>query len=143
MKIRPAEPNDAASLAELAGELGYPASAREMSARLAILVGSASDAVLVAEMGGSVVGWMHVRASMSLESGSFAEIRGLVVTDQLRSQGLGGQLVQRAEEWARERGMTRIRLNTNVVRERAHLFYERCGFVHTKTSRVYEKHFGF
>ncbi|HUP62078.1 MAG TPA: GNAT family N-acetyltransferase [Thermoanaerobaculia bacterium] len=141
--IRPAQPNDAAALAQLAGELGYPSNAREMSAQLAILSASASDAVLVAESDGRVDGWIHVCATMSLESGAQGEIRGLVVTEERRGHGVGAELVQAAEEWARERGLPRIRVRTNVNRERAHRFYERCGFTHEKTSRVYEKDFGF
>lgn len=137
--IRPAQPADAAALAQLAGELGYPTNAGEISSRLAIVSASPNDAVLVAEIEGRVEGWMHVRASVSLESGSFSEIRGLVVSEAMRSHGVGAELVHAAEEWARDRGMERIRLNTNVIRERAHAFYERCGFTHTKTSRVYEK----
>ena len=140
--IRAAQPSDAAMLAQLAGELGYPTTAGEMSSRLAIISASATDAVLVAESDGAAIGWIHVRATVSLESGSFAEIRGLVVTEQWRSRGIGTELVRVAEEWAHDRGMTRLRLNTNVIRERAQAFYERCGFVHSKTSRVYEKTLG-
>ena len=134
--IRPAHEADAEALARLAGELGYPSTPDEIIERLALLRG---DAILVFETGGQVQAWVHVAIGTSLESGRVAEIRGLVVTESRRSQGVGEQLVRAAEEWARERGMRRLRVRTNVNRTRTHVFYERCGFGHAKTSRVYEK----
>src|SRR5207244_3117664 len=65
--------------AALAGELGYPASAEAMLHRLAALDGR--NAVLVAEHDGACAGWIQVAVVVSLGSGRFAEIRGLVVAE--------------------------------------------------------------
>ena len=135
--IRPAGDEDAEALARLAGELGYPSTADEMRARLAQL--SSDNAVLVMEEGGGVVAWIHVAVVFSLESGSYTQIAGLVVTESRRGIGIGASLVRAAEEWARSRGTARLRVRTNITRTATHVFYERCGFDHTKTSRLYEK----
>lgn len=137
MTIRRAETGDAAALARLAGELGYPSTPEEICARLAML--TSNDEVLVAEHDGEVEAWIHVAAVHSLETGVTAQICGLVVTESRRGSGIGAELVRAAEEWAHRRGIARLRVRTNVNRTRTHAFYERCGFTHAKTSRVYDK----
>jgi len=135
--IRAARSEDADALARLAGELGYPSTADDMRSRLSRL--SDNDAVLVAENDGVVEAWIHVTISLTLQSGASALISGLVVTATRRGAGIGAELVRAAEEWAGERKMTRMRVRTNVDRTRTHAFYERCGYAHKKTSRIYEK----
>jgi N-acetylglutamate synthase-like GNAT family acetyltransferase len=135
--IRAARADDADALARLAGELGYPSTADEMRSRMSQL--SDHDAVLVAEDDGVVEAWIHVTIALTLQSGKSALIAGLVVTESRRGSGIGENLVRAAEEWARERNMTKVRVRTNVDRTRTHKFYERCGYTHKKTSRIYEK----
>lgn len=135
--LRPALPSDASALASLAGELGYPTTADEMTTRLASL--TVNDIVIVSAEGATVTGWIHIAIVPSLESVPFAEIRGLVVTAPARGTGTGRALVAAAEEWGRERGCTRLRVRTNVIREDTHRFYEHRGFRLTKTQRVYDK----
>ncbi len=134
---RMARAEDREALARLAGELGYASTPEEIQHRLGQL--SMNDAVLVIQADGEVQGWLHVAIVSSLETGSTAQIMGLVVSEPRRGAGIGTALVRAAEEWARGRRTTRIRVRTNVTRTRTHAFYERCGFVHTKTSRLYEK----
>jgi hypothetical protein len=52
---------------------------------------------------------------------------------------MGRELCRAAEEWARGCGVTRIRVRSNVIRERAHAFYLRDGYARVKTSAVFEK----
>ena len=137
MTIRSARSEDAAALARLAGELGYPSTADEILARIAAL--PPGDEVLVAESEGGVEAWIHLCIVVSLESAPFAEIRGLVVTESRRSTGIGAQLIRAAEAWASARHVSRLRVRTNTIRKRTHVFYERCGFGLKKEQRVYEK----
>ncbi len=139
VKLREALSSDAAPLASLAEELGYAATAAEIAERLAVLLGSPHDAVFAAILGLTPVGWVHVTIVTLLESARHAEIRGLVVTAALRSRGIGEQLVAHAEQWARERGVSRMRVRSNALRERTHAFYERLGYVTTKTQKVFDK----
>lgn len=94
--IRRAETGDAAALARLAGELGYPSTAEEIVARLAMLSGN--DEVLVAEHDDEVEAWIHVAVVHSLESGVVAQICDLVVTESRRGSGIGATLVRATEE---------------------------------------------
>ena len=138
--LRRAKSSDAPSLTALSGQLGYPVTVRQMASRLEAVLPDPSCAVLVAEDGeGSVVGWTHVRVERGVESEAFAEIRGLVVDETCRRAGIGERLVSEAVHWAEERGLTKVRVRCNILREGAHRFYEHQGFALTKTQAVYDK----
>ena len=138
--IRAASPGDAAQLAELSRQLGYPSQPEEMKRRLARVQPDEEHALFVAEQqGGGVVGWVHVFLYHSIENPTRAEVGGLVVDERCRSQGLGHQLLAWAEEWAREKGCRAIGLRSNVIRERAHTFYEREGYRVIKTQKAFRK----
>ena len=137
MIIREAEPRDVNAIAALAGELGYPTTPDAMARRLAAL--GERDAVLVADDDGVCVGWIHVSVIESLENDRHAEIRGLVVAEAHRSAGVGAALVRAAEEWAARRGCPRVRVRSNVIRERTHRFYERLGYRAVKSQKVFDK----
>lgn len=137
--IRNATLEDAASLALLAGELGYPSTEAEMRARLSRVSASAGDAVRVAILEAVIAGWIHIAEVLSIETGSYVEIRGLVVHEPLRSHGIGAHLVADAEAWARNRGILRMRVRSNVIRERTHSFYQRLGYTVAKTQKTFDK----
>ena len=136
--IRDAKKSDAATLAALAGELDYPTTSAEMERRLEALRSDPQHRIFVAERDG-LLGWIHVSVINTLESESFAEIRGLVVTESYRGSGIGTQLVAAAEKWATEKRCNRIRVRTNVVRVEAHAFYKKLGYVSKKTQDVFDK----
>ena len=139
IKIRLTRAKDAARLAELACELGYPSTTQDMKGRLATLKPASMHAVFVAEAPEGVVGWVHVSRNFLLDVPVRAEINGLIVAGAVRSQGAGKLLVQAAEAWARKRKCTGINVRSNVIRERAHKFYEREGFQHYKTQKAFRK----
>jgi GNAT superfamily N-acetyltransferase len=95
--------------------------------------------VIVACEGGIVVGWIDVGSVAHLQSGEYAEIGGLVVSETCRSQGIGAQLIGAAERWARGRGAGRVLVRSQIAREAAHRFYLRQGYEQTKTSAVFVK----
>ena len=139
LKIRHANASDVARLAELAGELGYPTTTAEMKVRLRRVKHAALHAIFVAEDGGGVVGWIHVGVSFLLEVPLRAEINGLVVSAATRSRGTGARLLEAAEAWARTKKCEGMSVRSNVIRERAHVFYERNGYEHYKTQKSFRK----
>jgi len=56
-----------------------------------------------------------------------------------RGQGVGRRLVAEVEAWAAGRGLGIIGVRSNVARAESHPFYQRLGYVRTKTSHVYRK----
>ena len=136
MNVRHAIASDAAALAALSTQLGYPAQPEEAAQRLSTL---GVGALLVAEEDGAVLGWIHVCGVQFFQSPPFAEIGGLVVDETTRGKGVGRILVDAATRWAAERGYLKLRVRSNVVREDAHRFYEREGFRRAKTQAVFDR----
>jgi GNAT superfamily N-acetyltransferase len=140
LKIRRANGSDVARLALLCTELGYPATAREIASRLRRLKPAADHAVFVAEtFPAEVVGWLHVSVSRLLEAPLRAEVNGLIVGEGQRSNGAGARLLDAAEDWARKKECVSMSVRSNVIRERAHAFYERHGYEHYKTQKAFRK----
>ena len=138
LKIRRAKSSDAAYLAALSGELGYPVTTAEMRLRLSRLK-PAENAVFVAETRGEVIGWVHVSVNHLMEVAVRAEVNGLVVSEKQRSNGAGARLLEAAEKWARGKRCVNMSVRSNVIRERAHAFYEGHGYEHCKTQKAFRK----
>jgi GNAT superfamily N-acetyltransferase len=140
LKIRLAKIGDAQRLAELTGQLGYPAALAEIRRRMRGIRSAAQHALFVAEAKDvGVIGWIHVSKQPLLEAEIVAQINGLVVAEERRSLGVGAQLLAAAEDWARKHGCKGMAVRSNVIRERAHQFYERNGFEHYKTQKTFRK----
>ncbi|MGB7283108.1 MAG: GNAT family N-acetyltransferase [Candidatus Acidiferrum sp.] len=138
--IRRARRSDAPRLAELTGQLGYPAPVEEIRGRMIRLKITLHNALFVAdapEVG--VVGWTNVSVRHLLEVGTEAELNGLVVAEGQRGLGAGAKLLDAAEDWARKHGCPVMSVRSNVIRERAHRFYERQGYEHYKTQKAFRK----
>jgi|SRR5208283_954345 len=140
VKIRRARAGDAARVAELAGQLGYPTPKKEMAKRLKSVLKDRDGACFVAETKEQgVVGWVHVSTTPLIEVDRRAEVNGLVVDERIRSRGAGWLLLDAGEKWARKQGSRGMSLRSNVLRERAHGFYLRHGYEHYKTQKAFRK----
>lgn len=138
--VRRARLQDASRLAELSGELGYPADSQAIRRRLRLLLKSGDHAVYVAEVpDGRVAGWIHTFIHRVLESEWRAEIGGLVVGEGFRGRGAGQLLLGRAERWAKQKGLRSVYLRSNLLREAAHAFYQKRGYRRIKTQYAFLK----
>jgi GNAT superfamily N-acetyltransferase len=135
--IRSAELPDAPAIVMLVEQLGYKVPRAAIEMRLAR---AADDyGAFVAVDAGAIAGLMCVSAGESLVTGREACIDTLVVEEKARSRGIGKLLLCAAEWWGRERGCTDMVVRSNVIRERAHRFYERLGFAAIKSQRFFRK----
>jgi GNAT superfamily N-acetyltransferase len=140
MRVRTARIADAARIAALSGQLGYPASPASVRRRLRSLLANRDHAIWVAELDGeAVAGWVHVFVKQLLESDRMAEIGGLVIDKAFRGQGAGKALVERTERWARSRRLKSIYVRSNIVRKDAHIFYQKRGYEVIKTQHAFRK----
>lgn len=131
---------DAAVVAKLSCELGYPAEPNTIQNRIATLVSSQSDLLVGAlNEANELAGWLQAHAANVLESGFRVEIMGLIVATKFRRCGVGRALVSRAEEWARCLGAPTMVVRSNVSREESHGFYPALGYTVNKTQTVYRK----
>jgi predicted N-acetyltransferase YhbS len=104
VEVRPIEADDADAAAGLCTQLGYPSDAAAVLSRMRQIAGDRNRAVLVACVDGEVVGWIDLSVEYHLQSEPAALIGGLVVSDGVRNRGIGRQLCEAAEEWARGAG---------------------------------------
>lgn len=132
--IREARQQDSGAIAELAAELGYTVSAIEVAERVRAIA-----CVLVAELGERIVGWIDVSLATHLVSGQYGEIGGLVVSNEMRGQGIGSQLTASAEAWITASGVGKCVVRSRSTRLDAHRFYLREGYTLEKTSAVFSK----
>jgi N-acetylglutamate synthase-like GNAT family acetyltransferase len=138
--IRQMKAEDSEKIAQLSKQLGYPASPEQMQSRISCIIDSQQDRVFVAVSEDSVVvGWIHVFATMRLESEPFAEIGGIVVDSNYRNRGIGKSLIECAEQWAAQKNLTKLRVRSRTSRNSAHCFFKISGFIQSKTQHVFDK----
>lgn len=130
---------DAAEIARLSTELGYPANEYEMAARLDAVLSATDRHVFVAAQGQGLSGWIGIELRTTLESSRKAEIVGLVVDTTARRSGVGKALLDAAQAWVREQGLHAVMVRSNAALGESHPFYEGLGFVRRKSQHVYFK----
>jgi GNAT superfamily N-acetyltransferase len=138
--LRRARLSDAARIAELSGQLGYPTTEKQMKMRLKGVMQNKEAACFVAQSrDDNLIGWIHVSSTPLLEVERRAEVNGLVVDEAARSRGAGALLLAAGEKWARGKRCRSMSVRSNVLRERAHGFYLRHGYEHYKTQKAFQK----
>jgi len=130
--------DDAADVAGLSRELGYPADAEQIRGRIGSM--NASDLLLIAAGGnGRAVAFIHAHLSCAIEVGPRVEILGLVVSAKAKRNGIGRILLAEVEEWSRDLGVDAVVVRSNTARTESHAFYPAVGYKLKKTQAVYEK----
>jgi GNAT superfamily N-acetyltransferase len=132
VEIRVAQRRDAASVAALLGELGYPSTAAQAAERLERITADPSMWVIVAEVGSELAGLgaLHVQNLVERDEPG-CQVAALVVGPGFRRRGIGELLMEALEDEARRRGGKVMALNTAHRRADAHAFYEALGYEHT------------
>jgi GNAT superfamily N-acetyltransferase len=128
-ELRPAAEADAAALATLVTQLGYPSDAAQVLARLRRVADNPDIRAFVAVQQGRVVGMSGLMVFPAFHrDGLHGYITALVVDEAVRGGGIGEALLAAAEAWFAERGVTKVTLTSALRREEAHRFYERRGY---------------
>ena len=126
--IRRAVIADAEDIAEISrDDLGYECDGEFVRANLSGLDDS-REAVFVAETDGRAVGYIHVEEYKVLYFEKMVNYLGVAVSGKYRRLGIGSALIKTAENWALERGIHLVRLNSGSTRTGAHEFYKRQGY---------------
>lgn len=90
----------------------------------ATYIGDSDKTVFLAYVEGQVAGQIILRRNWN----GYAYIEDIAVDVGFRRQGIGRELISRAQRWTRERNLAGIMLETQNTNVRACRFYERCGF---------------
>ncbi|MEO8681098.1 MAG: GNAT family N-acetyltransferase [Vicinamibacterales bacterium] len=87
------------------------------------------EAMLIAEHDGQPAGCAFLITLVDyFNDRPHAHVSVLAVTKRAEGKGVGSELLEAAERWARERGSDRLTLSTLVTNKRARALYERRGF---------------
>ena len=127
--IRIAGPRDAAAIAVLLTELGYPHDREQGSARRLAWAAEAGGEVLVADVNGRTAGFAAVHRIPYFErAGAFARVVALSVDAGHRRAGVGRRLMAAVESWAEAHGCVDVEVTSLRSREAAHRFYAALGY---------------
>ena len=127
--VRPAEERDDAQVAELMAELGYHASPEMMRQKIKAASSSGAGCACVAEDEERIVGVVSVHALPLFHAeGSLGRITALVVRSSHQRAGVGSDLIEAAEAFARSRGCVKMEVTSGSHREGAHSFYKKVGY---------------
>lgn len=123
LTIREANPADATFIADLVSQLGYPAAADAIRARMGQL-GRDGQILLVAELGGDLAGIAAMQIyPVLVQDALICRLAVLVVAERARRRGIGRALTLAVEKEARRLGCDRVVLDSAVWRDEAHEFY--------------------
>ena len=129
LRVRPAEEADAAPVAVLVTQLGYPSDASQVLARMRRVQDDAGIRMFVAESDAGVIGMIGVMAFPAFHrDGLHGYITALAVEEAVRGGGVGAALLKTAETWFAGLGIGKVTLTTAAHREHAHRFYEKHGY---------------
>lgn len=142
MMIREAVRSDAQSIWQLNCDgMGYSYPLDSTKENLESLLQSAADKIFVAEMDGSVVGYVHANDYQLLYAPHMKNIMGIAVNKNYRHRGIGSALLRQVEQWARQTGAAGVRLVSGAARTGAHAFYRQCGYSGDKAQLNLKKMF--
>jgi len=137
--IRPAEPDDRAALLGLSARLTIGVAPWRDPGKVAAAVrgwiesslastGQEGHTVLVALLGGQVVGMVSLAEREHFTGERDAYVSELAVGARVEGRGAGRALMAAAEQWAAARGLPRISLETGAHNHRARHFYQSAGY---------------
>lgn len=140
IEIRKARGEDASRVVALLEQLGYDATPAETTRRIAALNDSIdTDCFVAVAEEGEIIACMQMILEIRLAEGRFAEIGSLVVADTMRGKQVGRRMVERAVDWAGEKGQVKLRVRCNAKRKGAHRFYRNLDFSEAKEQTVFER----
>ena len=94
------------------------------------LLSEANSHILVAEIGGVVVGFVNFTTRKTiLHRGLSGLIDEIIIAKNYRGKGLGKQLLSSAIEKSRQLGCCEVEVSTEKINVKAREFYRQCGFM--------------
>lgn len=135
--IREARIEDAAAIATLLKQLGYPTSESKAIEKIRFH-SQPTYKLLVAEIESSSIGYiaLHYYDTMHWEK-PIGRITSFCVDEKWRSMGVGIALLKASEKYFAENGCQKIEVSSNKRRTETHQFYLRRGY--QEYSKIFAK----
>ncbi len=120
----------------LENDLGYSCELDKLNSRIEEMLKRGNYQIFVACDGDKVVGYIGCVNYLAFElENEGMKIIALAVSKEYRRKGIATSLLKTAEQWAKENNVEVILLNSGLLREDAHAFYESQGY--------FKKSYGF
>ena len=121
-------------------QLGYNVTPDELKMRLEEITSHNKGTVFIAENDKQkIIGSVQALIDTRFAGGMFGEIVSLVVDESERGRGIGKKLIDESADWLKKKGLKRLRVRCNVIRDETHKFYNHLGFVEKKSQKIFEK----
>lgn len=122
-------PEDAAAVAQLLKQLGYPADEAQTRKRIEAWAQDERGAAFGVSVDERLAGCAAIHVVPFFERpGSRARLVALIVGAKYRRRGIGRSLVEHARHFARQRGAVEIEVTSRRERTEADRFYTDVGF---------------
>lgn len=110
-------------------DLGYNCKLSNLKSRVEEMMKRGNYTIIVADDNGKVVGFIGCVNYLAFElENEGMKIIALAVSKEYRRKGIGTSLIKAAEKQAKENGFEVILLNSGMLRNDAHSFYESQGY---------------
>ncbi|APJ03920.1 GNAT family N-acetyltransferase [Silvanigrella aquatica] len=126
---------------DLTLQMGYHDNLADFDKRFSLINKLPHHHLVVAEslVDKTVVAWMHLEIRYLLVSSFKVEISALMVDEKMRGLGIGKKFLAYAENWTKNCGFKDIFLYSKLMREDAHNFYIKCGYLNLKDEKMFTK----
>ncbi len=119
-------------------EIGYEVRYGSFSERINELIKNDRLAIIVAaNEENKAVGWIQLELSNFIFSDKTCNILGVFIDKNYRGRQIGRKLIEKAEEWAKEKGCLVVKICSDITRIDSHAFYKHMGFKHIKTQQIF------
>lgn len=90
------------------------------------------NSLIIAQFNDKTIGWIWLRTKRDRISGNkFGYIKSIYVKEEYRKRGIGKRLIQVAEEYFLNKGISRLNLIVSALNDRALSFFREMGFEET------------
>jgi GNAT superfamily N-acetyltransferase len=128
MIIRQGLPADAPSIDELLTQLGYPQQG-DSAVEAIKCYNLEGYHLLVGEIDSGVIGFASLHwFDMFHMRGKMGRITAICIMEEVRSKGIGRELLLAAEEFLKSQGCVKVEVTTNLKRTLTHEFYLKNGY---------------
>lgn len=140
MLIQEARGRDAAEIHDLYKEvMQYDYPIDKMEKMIEFVYKDLDNYVFIAKEQDKIVGVMEIVIKYSIHKPSYLIINCLAVAMHYQGKGVGTQLVQYVDHFAKQRGLGSIQVGSQFKRLQAHHFYKKNGFQEIKEHKIFQK----
>lgn len=140
MEIKEAKKEDLQGIYDLYLEvMGYDYPLEKMNKMLKVINASNCNYLFIASDNLKVIGVIEVVIKYSIHKDPYLIINTLAVLSNYQGKGVGGQLLNYVEKFAKKNQLSSITLGSQFKRKTAHQFYLNHGFKIIKDHKIFEK----